>query len=238
MPAPLTKNYGLIVSRLINDWRPQTILDVGAGSGWLPAALSYGPTIDGIDWNFREVPGYATYRAANINNGFPEGLSQYHCVVCCEVIALLTNPGILFSEANRHLPIGGKFIISTPNSLYPQSRLQYFMRGFHSGFPSLAGKLMWGQHMHLIPWSFPQIYNFLMLHGFRDITLHEVPEPKPKSLHEWCLGAPAWLYAAWKRKNGSIESRDFWKMAGSRQAMFGRRMLISASKGEEFCVPV
>ena len=50
--------------------------------------------------------------------------------------------------------------------------------------------------MHVMPWSFPQLYLFLTLAGFGGIGLHDVDEPRPKRLYEWLVGLPQYLYCA------------------------------------------
>src|SRR5208283_5535571 len=114
-----------VVAQVINNSKPNSILDVGTGNGWLLSQINYSvEIIDAIDWIVSERPGYRKSFIANLNNGIPADIGVYDCIVCCEVIAFLTNPGLLFSEINRHLAIDGLFIISTPNTWFPQSKLQ------------------------------------------------------------------------------------------------------------------
>jgi SAM-dependent methyltransferase len=226
------KPYMPVVAQIINKSKPKSILDVGAGNGWLLSQIDYSvEKIDAIDWIASERPGYGKSFIADLNNGIPAEIGVYDCIVCCEVIALLTNPGLLFSGINRHLAADGLFIISTPNTWFPQSRFQFFLRNFHSSFPNLAGKLTWGKHMHLIPWSFAQLYNFMGLHGFENIVLHDLPEKKPKHFHEWILGLPSLVYFAIRKLSAKEDKvRDFWRYAGSLQSLMGRRLVVSAVK--------
>jgi len=221
-----------VVAQVINNSKPNSILDVGTGNGWLLSQINYSvEIIDAIDWIVSERPGYRKSFIANLNNGIPADIGVYDCIVCCEVIAFLTNPGLLFSEINRHLAIDGLFIISTPNTWFPQSKLQFFLRNFHSGFPNLVRKLTWGKYMHLIPWSFSQLYNFMVLHGFENIVLHPVPEKKPKHIYEWILGFPSLLYFAIKKISAKDNDvRDYWRHTGSLQSLMGRRLVVSARK--------
>ena len=84
--------------------------------------------------------------------------------------------------------------------------------------------------MHIMPWSFPQLFLFLRLAGFQDIVLHDIhEEPMPKRTYEWLVGAPQLLYCRHKRRKAKTEEeRDFWSQAGSRQSLFGRRLVVSA----------
>ena len=131
----------------------------------------------------------------------------------------------------RHLQPGGRFIVSTPNSWYPQARLQFFLRGFFPGFPCPVGQMERGRHMHIIPWSFPQLFLFLKLAGFGDVTLHDIDaEQKPKKRYENILGLPQALYCRNKfLKARTEEERSFWGFAGSPQSLFGRRLVVSAT---------
>lgn len=149
--------------------------------------------------------------------------------MCCEGLEHFGNPELFLRTAFRHLEAGGLLIVTTPNVWYPEARLQYLLRGFFPSFPSLAGKIRRGTHMHIMPWSFPQLYLYLSLAGFGTIRLHEVDEPKPKRLYEWVLGWPQYLYCMSKtRKAASEEERSYWRQAGSRQSVWGRRLVVSA----------
>jgi hypothetical protein len=121
-------------------------------------------------------------------------------------------------------------IITTPNVWYPQAKLQYLLRGFFPSFPCLVGKIQRGTHMHIMPWSFAQMFLFLKLYGYSNIRLHDVPEKKPKHLYERVFGTPQRMYClARAGKAGTEEERLFWQDAGSWQSVYGRRLVISAT---------
>lgn len=83
--------------------------------------------------------------------------------------------------------------------------------------------------MHIMPWSFPQLFLYLTLTGFKGIALHDIDEPKPKRAYEWLLGLPQHLYCAQKRRAAkNEEERAFWSFVGSRQSVFGRRLVVSS----------
>ena len=65
---------------------------------------------------------------------------QYDAAVCCEAIHLVTNPGVLVESLRRALRPGGTVVITTPNTWYFRSRLQFLLRGFHSGFRPMVGR--------------------------------------------------------------------------------------------------
>lgn len=162
--------------------------------------------------------------------GFPDDLGLYEAIVCCEGIEHFGNPGIFFTTAREHLVRGGRLIITTPNVWFPEARLQFFLRGFFPSFPCLVGRIKRGTHMHIMPWSFPQLFLFLRLNGFEKITLHDIDEKKPKRIYERLLGVPQALYCRHKRaKSHTEEERIFWSFAGSEQSIYGRRLVVSAA---------
>ena len=223
------KSYQPVVARLLNEKRPATVLDAPCGTGWLAEFLKFECQIDGIDLFGRPPPNYRSFRAADLDCGLPRDLGRYEAIVCCEGVEHLANPGMFLRSAFDHLAERGLLVVTTPNVWYPAARLQYLLRGFFPGFPSLAGRIRRGEHMHIMPWSFPQLSLYLTLAGFSAITLHEVDEPKPKRIYEWLVGLPQYLYCAAKRRKAvSADERLFWSQAGSRQSIWGRRLIVCA----------
>lgn len=222
------KGYEPVVARLLAEKRPATVLDAPCGSGWLRGALAFPCEIDGLDLYGAAPAGYRRFAAADLDQGLPDMPGSYDAVVSCEGLEHLANPGAFLASAHRRLAPGGLLVVSTPNVWYPEARLQYLLRGFFPSFPSLAGKVKRGTHMHLVPWSFPQLHLFLTLAGFGAIRLHDVDEPKPKRLYENLLGWPQSLYCASKARKAGGETRDYWRQAGSRQSVYGRRLVVSA----------
>jgi len=223
------KSYEPFVAQLLRERRPATVLDAPCGGGWLAGALDFERHLDGIDQFGASPPGYRNFQAADLDAGLPAGLSRYEAITCCEGLEHFANPDLFLRSAHRHLTPGGMLVVTTPNTWYPAARIQYLLRGFFPGFPSLAGKMKRGTHMHLLPWSFPQLHLFLTLAGFRDIRLHDVPEPRPKRLYEWLVGLPQYLYCRSRARAAQTEDeRHYWRHAGSRQSVWGRRLVVSA----------
>ena len=205
-----------------------------AGTGFclflaLSSAAGFAAQIDGIDLYDKPPAGYRSFRTADLDAGLPEDLGSYEAIVCCEGLEHFANPDLFLRSAFRHLAPGGTLVVTTPNVWYPGARVQYLLRGFFPGFPSLAGRIRRGSHMHLMPWSFPQLHLFLTLAGFGGIGLHDVDEPRPRRLYEWLVGLPQYLYCASRaRKAAGEEERRYWTQAGSRQSVWGRRLVVSA----------
>jgi SAM-dependent methyltransferase len=223
------KPYRPVVAGILNQFMPKTILDAPSGSGWLKSMLNYGAEIDGLDLFEAAPPGYRSFRSADLDSGLPAGLPQYEFIVSCEAIEHIRNPGLFLKSAGEHLVEGGGLIVTTPNTWHPGSRLQFLLRGFFPGFPCLVGNIRRGAHMHIMPWSFPQLYLYLKLVGFSEIRLHETDEKKPKRAYEKILGLPQYFYCNSKFKKANTgEEQAFWRIAGSPQSLYGRHLVISA----------
>jgi len=119
---------------------------------------------------------------------------------------------LLLREFHKRLPSGGLLIVTTPNVWFPQARLQYLLRGFFPSFPCLAGKIVPGTHMHITPWSWPQLYLYLKLAGFMGLDLVPEPMSKAKHLHEHFLGIPARIYCRNRARKAKTQvEREFWR---------------------------
>ena len=224
-----SKPYRPIVASVLNQSRPKTILDAPSGSGWLKTLLDFECEIDGLDLFAPPPQGYRLFRRADLDGGIPPDLGVYEAVVCCEGIEHFGSPDAFFKTVREHLSPGGQLIVTTPNTWYPEARLQFLLRGFFPSFPCIVGKIQRGTHMHIMPWSFPQLFLFLRLSGFTRIALHETNDKKPKNAYEWVVGLPQVLYCRNKeRKSATDEERVFWSLAGSRQSVYGRRLVVSA----------
>ena len=224
----------IATAAIINSRRPATILDAPSGGGWLPAKLDYEAVIDGVDlYAETSTKGYRQVVKADLDMGVPHELTggAYDCVASCEGIEHLGNPALFIKSAFDKLKPDGFIIITTPNVWYPASKLQYLARGFFPGFPCLTGVAGRGDHMHIMPWSFPQLYLFLELGGFSDIRLHDEPLGRAKHLFEKVVAIPQRIYCKGKlRKAKTEKERAFWSDAMSRPSIHGRHLIVTANK--------
>ena len=224
------KSYMSTVISVLNNKKPKTILDAPSGNGWLLPLLSFETIIDGVDLFEETISGYRNIIQEDLDFGIPDSLLKYDAIVSCEGIEHFGNPALFLNTAKKHLNIGGIIIITTPNTWHPSARIQYLLRGFFPGFPCLVGKIHRGTHMHITPWSFPQLYLYLTLAGYTDIKLHNTTDKKPKHFFERIFGFPQKVYCRSKfKKSKSKEEENFWKMSGGSQSIFGRRLVVSAS---------
>ncbi len=229
------KPYMPVVIDILNEKKSYVILDAPSGGGLPHHSLHFTNDIDGIDLFARKPDGYRKFHKCDLNDGVPDEMDIYDAIVSCEGIEHLGNPILFLETAKDHLNKNGVIIITTPNTWYPTAKLQFFLRGFFPGFPCLTGKIKEGTHMHIMPWSFPQLFLYLKLTGYTDIKLHDVPEKKPKYLYERIIGIPQTIYCKHKyKKSRSQEEKRFWKYAGSDQSVYGRRMVVSAICKDHF----
>ena len=203
----------------------RTVLDAPSGDGWLLQALSKGAVLDGVDLYAQPIPGYRHLWKHDLDEGLPADSDTYDLICCCEGLEHVGNPLALLTSFHRHLTEAGLLIVTTPNVWYPQARLQYWLRGFFPSFPPLPAKIIRGTHLHIMPWSFPQLYVFFRLAGFTVPQIISEPMSQPKYFHERVLALPARLYCRSKlNRSASEEERQFWKAAGSSESLLGRQV--------------
>ena len=224
---PSTKK---IVTEYIQSHSPQTILDCPSGNGWLAKAFPE-KVFDGIDLYSDHIPFYRNIFKADLDNGIPCELPKYEFIACCEGIEHFGNPEIFFRSCLEHLKPQGTLLITTPNTWQPSARLQFNLKGFFPSFPCLIGKIKKGNHMHIMPWNFPQLYLFLSLSGFVEIKLIPQPLSNPKHFYEKLLVIPQRFYCKnRKRKANDQVEKDFWLQAGSSASTLGRHLIVTAKK--------
>ncbi|WP_082308313.1 MULTISPECIES: methyltransferase domain-containing protein [unclassified Achromobacter] len=234
--VPITFPYQPVVLDILRQRGAAEVLDAPCGDGWLGSALRRHPDLaiqlDGLGlWEFPGPDGGYRHVAEHDLDTPLRGERAYDAVVCCEAIHLLTNPGVLAQSFYRALRPGGTLIVTTPNTWYFRSRLQFLLRGFHSGFRPMVGRQRGRDYITYFPWNFPQLHLLLHHYGFQDITLHEVDEVKPKRAIEHLLAVPSQLYYRRRiRRAENEECRSFWRQAASRQSVHGRWLVVSARR--------
>ena len=210
----------------------KTVLDVPSGNGWLQKMLPGNAKIDGVDLFESKPSGYRNFWQHDLDDGLPDIKESYDLICCCEGIEHVGNPLSLLRAFYQRLNVEGTLIITTPNIWYPQSRMQFLIRGFFPSFPSLVDEqIHFGQHMHITPWSYPQLYLYLKLSGFGIPALINEPLSKPKHSFERLLGLPAKFYCNGKlKKSKTEEERNFWPIAGTSGSRLGRHLIVQAEK--------
>lgn len=220
-----------IVINILNSRRPKTVLDAPCGVGWLAGNLNYPAEVDGID--LFEPPNqlYKRFLRHDLNAGLPAELPQYHCIVCSEGIEHLGNPLLFLESAFKTLLPGGFLLITTPNTWHPATRVNFLLRGFFRGFPFVEEKIHPGTHMHIMPWSYPQLHLYLKLVHFKDITLFQHGEDCPRHFWERMIALPQILYGKYRiSRANDDEGRLFWKNALSPTSLLARQLVVVAEK--------
>ena len=221
----------LVVRNILQQEQPKLVLDAPCGKGWIAAALDEDSVVDGIDLYATPRDGFRTIMKHDLEQGLPTELTDYDCVCCCEGIEHFGNPRRFFQAAHNVLKDDGLLIVTTPNVWNPESRLQFLFKGFLPGFPCLAGRIEPGTHMHITPWSYPQLYLYLKLEGFVDIELHTEELSRARHVWEYPFGVPQKIYSRNRqRKAKSADEREFWKTAGSNASVYGRHLIVTARK--------
>ena len=218
------------IIEFLRDRKFATVLDAPSGAGWLAEALAGRAVLDGVDL-YADAKGYRKIWKHDLDAGLPAECGAYDLICCCAGLEHVGNPLLLLREFQKRLPADGLLIVATPNVWYPQARLQYLQRGFFPSFPCLAGKIVPGTHMHITPWSWPQLYLYLKLCGFTGLEL--VPEPlsKAKHLHEHLLALPARIYCRSRARNATnAEEKRFWRTASTDASLLGRHLIVVARK--------
>jgi len=232
-----TSLYRPVVLSILREQGARTILDAPCGSGWLGEAVRDSALqVDALDgmglWEFPDpaLP-YRKVAEHDLDRPMPDPEQPYDAVVCGEAIHLVSNPGVVFDSFRRALRPGGIAIVTTPNIWYPRSRLQFLLRGFHSGFRPAIGKVRGQDYITYFPWTYTQLHLLFSHYGYEDIRLHEVDEPKPKRFVERLLGLPSRLYYARKRRQAATpQEAEYWETAARPQSLYGRWLVVSARK--------
>ena len=220
----------LAVIEFLRDKKFATVLDAPSGAGWLAGALAGRATLDGVDL-YADAKNYRKIWKHDLDTGLPAECGKYDLICCCAGLEHVGNPLLLLREFHQRLSVRGMLIITTPNVWFPQARLQFFLRGFFPSFPCLAGKIVPGTHMHITPWSWPQLYLYLKLAGFTDLELVRQPLSKAKHLHERLLAVPGRIYCHHRaRKSAREEERSFWGTAAKDASLLGRHLIVAARK--------
>ena len=217
------------VASVLNQRQPATVLDIACGLGWLPSSLSYGATVDGMDFFCEQPEGYRAFAKADFNLGVPDTMGQYDAAVCCEAMGYLQNPGMFLASVRRHLNTGGTFILSVPNPTYAGARVTHLIQGAPRSYSEFVENIHPDPHMPWLALGVYQLWLLLGLNGFAQITVHEVDEPKPRHAWERLVGMIAKGYIRRRlRKAQSDHERELWTQALCDQAIYGRQLVVSA----------
>ncbi len=224
--------YHPVVCDLLRRERARDVLDAPCGQGWLGRAMGAELRLDGKGlWEFPPAgSGYREVQEQDLEQVW-RGARRYDAVVCGEAIHLLASPGVAVGSFWHALRPGGLLILTTPNVWHQRSRLQFLLRGFHSGFRPAVGRRRGVDYITYFAWTFPLLHQLLTLAGYEDVTLHDVSEAKPKRRIEHMLALPSWGYCRRQaRRAPDAAQARFWRQAGSAQSLHGRWLVVSGRR--------
>lgn len=224
------KAYRASVARALLAKKPQKVLDICCGDGWLPYALGPDVELHGMDL-FEGAPvGYHQFIVADFNQGLPAELEQYDAIVCCEAMGYLQNPGLFLQSVRQHLKEDGVFVLSIPNPNYIGARVNHLIQGFPRSYSWFKQNESIESHMPWLSLGVFQLWLLIGLNGFKDMQVLDVDEEKPRHLWEHVFGWLAKSYAKRRLKKAHSESvQKLWEIAMRDQVIYGRQLVVSAT---------
>lgn len=224
------KAHRRTVAQALNDFQPATIFDICCGDGWVPESLTYQASVHGMDLYTQGPKNYDFFLTGDFNLGLPDSLGEYDAVICCEAMGYLQNPGTFLQSVRKHLKTGGKFILSVPNPNFAGARVNHLIQGFPRSYSWFSQNETPEPHMPWLTLGLFQLWLILGLNGFKDITVLEVDERKPRRLWEKSVG---WIIKGYARKRFKKAQTPsvarLWEQAQSDQIVYGRQLVISAT---------
>ena len=195
------------VLALLADHPRGRLLDVPTGAGALArrlAQMGFEVTCSDInarDFAATELP----FRRADLSQALPFDDASFDCVTCVEGLEHLENPFQAVRELARVLRPGGTLVLSMPNYLNIEPRLQFVITGSFTK-PVPADRLAeMGREsvamLHLSPAGYTQVKVMLDLAGLRVVGLYRDRVKVRQMLFLWPLVLLIRLYTRfWSRK--------------------------------------
>lgn len=216
----------LLVLREVSPGPGVRVLDIGAGQGSLSAKLlEAGYSVSACDAypDMFRLHGVEC-RRVDAAGRVPYDDGSFDLAISVEVVEHLESHRSLFTEVNRLLKEGGKFVFTTPNILSFKSRLRFFLTGYHYSFGPLDPTVEDPVTQHITPFTLDR-YRFLLSHCGLDLTSISADKLQRTSL-AWAWMTPVVrLWAAWTFGRGEGVSEQ-----NSRTALFGRTLFAVARK--------
>ncbi len=151
------------------------ILDFGCGWGYYANALSLkGNIIEAIDYD-NEISIAKEYWPENPNITFSTSKIQtfeneyFDCVLSCQVLEHVHNPGTFLSEINRVLKDQGSFVVSVPNIINPRYIFPHFNWKYESKLKAVSKNMLDNYdktNHHINSWDPRHFVNLLASTGF------------------------------------------------------------------------
>jgi 2-polyprenyl-3-methyl-5-hydroxy-6-metoxy-1,4-benzoquinol methylase len=226
-----------IVIELLKTYGPGNVLDLPAGPGYLLKDLKqigFNGIAGEIDDQLH-VFSDLEYRKVDMTARFDFPSESFDYVVSIEGIEHIENHFAFIREVRRVLKPGGKLVLTTPNSSSLESRLNFFLSGFHQLAEKpipLDTKNIYFEHINPIP--FHQLYFICEKSGLRITDLKTRRYRKGSKLIYWLL-APLvrfCIHSACFRREKSPTRREankaLYKWLVSKECLLGSHLIVVA----------
>lgn len=247
LPLTNQKVFELVCNEDISE---QKIVDIGAGEGYFCQLLGehiankYGiepsKVLNACDM-FPETFRYDRIQCAQIDANFhlPYKDNTFDIITCIEVIEHIEDQFLLIRELFRITKPGGRVIMTTPNILNINSRIQYFYSGFWLLFYPLPiyskQPVDLGGHIH--PITFYYLSYIFLQAGFRTINISYDRIKKSAKFLASIFSVPIhfafWIFSLeLKRKNVSLyqENKSLVDHLNSRNMLTARTIILEGIK--------
>lgn len=213
------------------------VLDIPAGNGSLALKLhKMGFDVFCCDINehmFRltEIP----FKKGNMNKRLPYDRASFDYIICLEGIEHAENPFNAIREFSRLLRNGGKLILSFPNYLNIEKRMQFLFTGSLTR-PVAPHRFIGGSTvdlamLHLSPITYTTLKFFLMVQGF---SILDIAMDKEKKKQKFLYPLVWWinLYAFFWSKR---QKEKYWlrETLAPKIIMGGNTTILIAQKRAE-----
>lgn len=234
------QNYLLeAVKRIFEKVNKGRVLDLGCGDGDYSAMLKelgFEIVACDLDQERFKYSRSIDFKKADITKDLDFEDRSFDYVLALEVIEHLKNPYSFIKELNRIIKPGGFLFLSTPNILNLKSRLRFLIEGSYEFFrepplDQVANPKEKIFNLHLFPYRVHELEYLLFSGGFA------VTEILASTYENFFLSfllpiikLQLFVKEMRSKKKGTLDYSRINKILFSKQLLFGRHLIIKASK--------
>ncbi|HTB14573.1 MAG TPA: class I SAM-dependent methyltransferase [Bryobacteraceae bacterium] len=190
-----------LLERWLEDFSPsERILDLGCGSGSLPAQLA-ALNVIGTDVDSKALSKNANFpRACADSHGLPFSDRSFDLVICHHSLEHFHDVPGTVQEIRRVLRPAGRLFVTVPDGLSFSDRLYRFLLcgGGHLQcftFRSIVDAIESGTGLHLAGWKeLSTSFIFVGKRNFVPAPMGALPGPLPRRMR-WLGTLPAWFFS-------------------------------------------